>query len=165
MAKILTEEEVNAVGERYAVGSSEYVSNRCCTKARASALNCNVTSPSPCDENQLVTGVSKRVGVVNYILWLVTNKSPSTSTTYSFKYQDSTYSGTVAKLGWLQDVSTQDETIERYAHPTQCQIPNNTPIYQLQLLNFTINGSNKGTVRPLMDTDRMIYYVDVTSYI
>lgn len=165
MAKILTEEEVNAVGGRYATGSSEYVSNRCCTKARATVLGCNVTSPSPCDENQLVTEVSKRFVVANYILWLITNESPSTSTTYSFKYQGTTYSGTIAKLGWLQDLSTPDAIAKRHEHPTQCQIPSNASMYQLQLLNFTINGINRGTVRPLTDMDRMIYYVDVTNYI
>lgn len=57
MAKILTEQEVATVG-----GVGGYTANLCCTAARASALNCNVTSPSGAANNQLITGVSKKGG-------------------------------------------------------------------------------------------------------
>lgn len=57
MAKILTEQEVATVG-----GKSTSNPTLCCTATRASALNCNVTSPSGAASNQLITGVSRKGG-------------------------------------------------------------------------------------------------------
>lgn len=57
MAKVLTELEVESIGR----SGNTIVANRCCTKARAEALNCVVSAPSGAASNQLVTGVSKAV--------------------------------------------------------------------------------------------------------
>lgn len=59
MAKVLTEYEVAAIGQ----SENSFVMNKCCTKARAEALNCVVTAPSGAASNQLVTEV-KGIGSV-----------------------------------------------------------------------------------------------------
>lgn len=92
MGKILTEQEVATVGGV----SSGYTSNLCCTAARASALNCKVTSPSGAASNQLIDGVSKKGGCYVDISW--TNVSGSqTSPAINFYNSSGTYLGGVSR--------------------------------------------------------------------
>lgn len=73
MAKVLTEQEVAAVG----ANGASYTTNLCCTAGRASALNCNVTSPSGASNNQLITGVAKKGPVANGNYFWFTGSTPS----------------------------------------------------------------------------------------
>lgn len=73
MAKILTEQEVAAVGQN----GASYTSNLCCTAGRASALNCVVTSPSGAANNQLITGVQKGGPVANGHYFWFTGTTPA----------------------------------------------------------------------------------------
>jgi len=86
MARVLTEGEVAPKGDV----NVSYDSKRCCTKSRAEALNCTVTSPSGAASNQLICAVKK---AHNYVL------SGSTSTS------SSPYSFTSSKDGVWCDVS------------------------------------------------------------
>lgn len=157
MEKVLTEQEVNDVGNKFPQGSSSYVSNRCCTGARADVLNCNVTSPSPCADNQLVTGVSKKTQPTQKV-WLTCNSLPANSVSYSFYYSNIYFSGTIARLGWYQNI---DEYSGWYGHPTSCEIPTDAIG---KLTDFTINSVNRGTVYAFIDTDGY-RYVNITNYI
>jgi hypothetical protein len=62
MAKILSERDVALIG---AINKT-YWDYRLCTKKRAEALNCNVTSPSNATDNQLIYEVTK---AHDYTLW------------------------------------------------------------------------------------------------
>ena len=85
MAKVLTEQEVITTGglNPYEVSYDRY---KCCTRARAEALNCTVTDPSNAVSNQLVCGVSK---THNYVLTV-----PSTSKYTSGSAQSYTITST-----------------------------------------------------------------------
>ena len=81
MGRVLTEQEVITTGgfNPYYVNYDRY---KCCTRARAEALNCTVTDPSNAANNQLVCGVSK---THNYVL-TVPNKVSDTLSANSVGY-------------------------------------------------------------------------------
>lgn len=85
MGKVLTEQEVITTGglNPYDVSYDRY---KCCTRARAEALNCTVTDPSNAANNQLVCGVSK---THNYVFTV-----PSTVKYFSSSSQSYTITST-----------------------------------------------------------------------
>jgi hypothetical protein len=78
MEKIITESGVVVIGDV----PLNYVSNRCCTRARAEALNCTVTSPSNAASNQLICVVKR---AHDYVLSGSTSDSSSPYTFTSSK--------------------------------------------------------------------------------
>lgn len=98
MALILTETTVATRGE-----TTTSYSDRCCTKARAEALNCTVTAPSDAVSNQLITGIKGNMPnlAVSMAGWTYggTAKSPSVTgntgggtVTYTYKASSGTSS-------------------------------------------------------------------------
>lgn len=89
---VKTESYVAGIG-----GTSTSYPSRCCTKSRAIALNCNVTSPSNASDNQLITGVSAKTPGYDCAVRIV-NETSYTLPEIHFDYDGSNYSQVLADI-------------------------------------------------------------------
>lgn len=130
MGRVLTEAEVQTIGEAYGISID---SNRCCTTAVAATLNCTTTDPSSPSYNQLICAVKK---IYTYYL----NGAESINTTANGNFGgdsrkvDSSNNTTFAAI----------KSVVGYGNVTVTSVSNDYGVHYL--VNYTLKGDKKGYV-------------------